>query len=66
VKNTVINNGSELSPKFFTTPEERHPDGDFSHFSRNARESITAGDTNTRLTTPLPHASHTDTDNGYK
>src|SRR6218665_985894 len=55
VKDTVINN-SELSPKFFTAPEQRHPDGVLSRPSCNtcSREHITAGDSNTALTTTTP------------
>jgi len=52
VKNTVVNNDSELFPGFFTTPEECHPDRDFSPPSRNPTAT---GDSDTRLTTPLPH-----------
>ena len=39
---------------FFTIPEKRHPGGVFSHPSRN---STATGDSNTRLTTPLPHTT---------
>src|SRR6218665_240715 len=55
VKDTVINN-SELLPKFFTAPEQRHPDGVLSHPSRDicSRNSTTTGDSNTRLTTTTP------------
>src|SRR6218665_88473 len=63
VKDTVINN-SELSPKFFTIPEQRHPGGGFSHPSRNtcSRESTTTKNNNTTLTTHsfMPHSTNTD------
>jgi len=63
VKDTVINNDSELSPGVFAIPEKRHPGGVFSRPSRStcSREPITAGDTNTPLTTTTP-SRHTDTD----
>src|SRR6218665_774928 len=62
VKDAVINNGSELSPGVFAIPDGRHSGGVFSRPSRDicSREPITAGDTNTLLTTTTP-SRHTDT-----
>src|SRR6218665_2626474 len=63
VKDTVINN-SELSPKFFTIPEQPHPGGVLLHASRNncSGESTTTGDSNTALTTHsfMPHSTNMD------